>query len=94
MNDHRFVPGQNQVADHEKVVEITTFMGEALEAWLKDHPESKDIEVFMAAHNFHKMVVLGVAKRWEDILGSPKNQTLRVADMTFRQALREERRKL
>lgn len=55
---------------------------------------SKDmsyVDVFMVVHNVHKFIVKGIAEEWER-QGIPMEKTLRMADMTFRNSMRELRR--
>lgn len=77
--------------DAKKIQEITNFLfNEALVQYLKEHP-SRQVDVFMAVHNFHVRVVKDIAPQWEP--GIPKDVTFRMADMTFRKAMREAKRK-
>lgn len=63
------------------------FIEKGIEGWLNEHPDTTQVDMFMAAHNFHKYVVMMVATLWEENI--PKNRTYRLADMTFRDAMKE-----
>lgn len=77
---------ENLQGDAQRINEIQKFLLEALDAWLKDHP-TRDIDVFLAAHNFHRFIVQSMSTRWEP--GVPAWNTLRMADLTFRKAMRD-----
>lgn len=81
----------NVLVNVEKVEEIVNWLVEkGLESYLTEHEDVQQADVFMAVHNFHKYIVLSIAMQWESQV--PVNQTLRMADMTFRKAMRELRR--
>lgn len=76
----------NIEADPEKVAELTRYLLEQLDEYLQNH-NIPATDTFMAVHNLHVMIVTHIAKRWESIV--PEVQTYRMADMTFRKAIRE-----
>lgn len=78
------------VANFEKVNAMTKVLLDTFNQYLTENPQSAT-DVFMSVHNFHRVLVLNLAKEWEKE-GIPIYQTYRMADMTFRKAMREERR--
>lgn len=75
-------------ADQKIVTELTLFMEQGLKTWLKEHPETRLLDVFMAAHSLHKVIIFEVAKRWA-MEGVPEKKTYHMADLTFRRAMRD-----
>lgn len=75
----------------EKTVnEMTQFVLEhGLEVWVREHPDTLLVDLLMTGHNIHKIVAKTVATRWEASDNMPAQQTLRIADLTFRKAIRE-----
>lgn len=53
--------------------------------------EMSVVDAFMVIQNLHKFIVKGIAEEWEK-QGIPMDKTLRMADMTFRNSMRELRR--
>lgn len=82
---------QNIQADPVKVAELTDFLiNESLEPWLENHRDIRMVDIFMAVHNFHWMTVKSMAMQWEP--GIPSYKTYRMADMTFRDAMKRLKR--
>lgn len=76
----------NIEANPENVAEVTKFLLEKFDEFLKQN-NMPATDTFMGVHNFHVMMVQHIAKRWGSIV--PEAQTYRMADITFRKALRE-----
>lgn len=82
---------QNIKADGVQVANLTDFLlQECLEPWLQKHPEMTLVDIFMGIHNFHWMMVKTIARSWEP--GVPSHRTYRMADMTFRDAMKRLKR--
>lgn len=75
----------NIKANPEEIKKMQTYMLEKLDEYLQENPSS-EIDIFMFAHNFHRYIADDMARRWERM--TPRNQTLRMADLTFRAAMR------
>lgn len=75
------------VGDHERISELSNVLLDKLGEWVNEHPETEPIDVFMAAHSFHKLIVMTLAQQLEP--QTPATQTFRNADMTFRKAMKE-----
>jgi len=73
-------------ADPEKVAAGAKYLMLAFEEYLKGEPQSAT-DSFMIAHNFHRAMIETIAHSWEPNI--PTNQTYRMADMTWRKAMRE-----
>lgn len=73
-------------ADPENVAKITTFLLEKSDEFLKENPMSV-IDLMMGFHNAHIMVIQECARRLKTAV--PEHQVLRMADLTFRRAIRE-----
>ena len=77
---------ENITGDPYEIAAGTEYLLGKLDEYLKEH-NLRDVDVFMIAHNFHGFIVKDMAKRWEN--GVPQHTTIRMADLTFRKALRE-----
>lgn len=73
-------------ANPEVVSEITTYLIEKMDEYLRDNPQT-EVDVFMAIQNFHVMMVRHTVQRWKNAI--PEAQIYRMADMTFRRMIRE-----
>lgn len=78
-------------ASREVVEALTVHLEKALGEYTKEHPEATFADVFMAAHSFHKLVVRGIAVAWGAEI--PPAKTYEMADVTFRKAIRDLKRK-
>lgn len=79
------VPGLEANPDH--VQEGTTALYKAFEE-LARVKQYSIIDVFMIGHSFHKVVMLNVMARWQAD-GVPPETTYHLADMTWRNAIRQ-----
>lgn len=77
--------------NQEEITKFTNWLLEKIGEYVKDNQVTL-IDAFMTAHNVHKRVVDDIAKRWS-IDSFPVDRTYRLADMTFRQAMRELKRR-
>lgn len=80
----------NITADPETIQKLQEYMLEKLGEYVEQNP-TREIDIFMWAHNFHRYIVDDMARRWER--NTPRHQTVRMADLTFRNAMREIRYK-
>lgn len=81
-------------ADMQTVVDMTTWiLRNGVDSYLKEHPGTSFIDAFMAMHSAHKIVISNIAANWA-LQGVPEEKTYRMADMSFRQAMRELRSNL
>lgn len=78
-------------ANIEVVTDLATYLENALGEYCAQHKEIRQIDVFMGAHSFHKLIVRSMAILW-GAEGMNQNQIYRMADMTFRKAMRELRK--
>lgn len=76
-------------ADLERVEAATHVLVNSFLKYLGENPTPMT-DVFMIIHNFHKRMVREVALRWATEGIQPKD-VFRMADMTFRRAMREMR---
>lgn len=74
-------------APAEEVIAMTNFLLEQIKEYVKEH-EIQMISVFMACHSAHKVVVNDLAARWS-LEGIPPHRTARMADMTWRKAMKD-----
>lgn len=82
-------PGQNVMADSDMVDEITDFLLKSINEWIQEkNLEFRYLDLLMAVHSFHKVIVLDIAKRWERN-GIPRQKTFQMADKTFHGAMRD-----
>lgn len=72
-----------------QVTEITEYLLHAMGLWLTEHPNTKHVDLMMGFHSAHKTVVHNIAKQWEKELNMPYQQTIRVADLSWRRAMKE-----
>lgn len=76
----------NIEANQESVASLTMHILEAVDRYLREKPTSS-VDVFMSIHNAHVMIANNCAEEWKSI--HKPSHTLRMADMTFRKAIRE-----
>lgn len=92
MNNNGMKPEEIK-ADTELVDAMKIWIiDKGIKSWMDENPNTRQIDMFMAIHNVHKSIIVAIAKQWEP--GIPANQTLRMADMTWRKAMRELRREV
>lgn len=74
------------IANHDHVKAILDFILEAHNWFCEQHPEFREIDVFMAAHNFHAVTVLSLER---DLKLDTEMQLLwrKLAKDTFNQAM-------
>lgn len=83
------MPEQVIKANADNVKAITQFLiTNGVDAWVKEHPDTQAIDLFMAGHSIHKYIVSQIAVTWSRN-GIPPDKTIRMADQTFRKAMRE-----
>lgn len=70
----------------EKVVDVTNVLLSAMNEFLAANPTSS-LDVFMGVHTFHKFVVKDIAIK--SMPDTPFVNTVHMADITFRKAMRE-----
>lgn len=88
MTDNNGMKPEDVKANLEKVETIKQWILEkGIVSWMEANPETTQIDMFMAIHNVHKVIITSIAKQWEP--GIPAYQTYRMADMTWRQAMRD-----
>lgn len=76
--------------DPVKIQAATDYLIDRFEEYAKEN-ELSLADVFMCGHNVHKIMVKNVAKRWSlNKMAEVKSYTM--ADMTWRQAMRELKR--
>ena len=76
-------------ADQEKVTAMTKYvMQNGVDAYLMEHKDISLIDCLMVSHNIHKLMVTRIAEQWVK-LGIPAEKTYRMADLTFRKAIRQ-----
>jgi len=75
------------VANESQVLGIANFMVDKLNEYLKEHPTNLK-DVFMGVHMFHKRIVVDIAAKMV-AEGIEANRTYRMADTTWRKAMRE-----
>lgn len=75
-------------ADISRLIAANEFLMNAFAAYAKEN-NFNALELFMAAHNFHKDMVWRVARLLELNEGHDQWKTFREADMTFRDAMRD-----
>lgn len=77
----------NVRANPELVAKATDELTDYIEKYFTDN--KLDLATcFMVCHNIHKRFVVKIARLWS-INGVAERQTLRMADQTFRKAIRE-----
>jgi len=76
----------NITADTEVIRKLQEYMLEKLGEYVAENP-TREIDILMWAHNFHRYIVNDMARRWEK--NTPRHQTVRMADLTFRKAMRD-----
>lgn len=81
------VTGAGPKADHHEVVALTEFFLDKMKEYVGEKPTTM-LALFMAVHNFHKLVVMDIAQIWQKG-NQPVDQTYRLADMTFRQSMKD-----
>ena len=81
MNDSR-----NITANPEIVKAGTDYLLETFDEYLKGHP-IPSTDCFMICHNFHRIMIMAIARQLEPQI--PYRRTLRMADMTWRNSIRE-----
>lgn len=91
-NGHMIDKQGNVTGNEEKITDLTNHLMDSLDEYLKENPSSY-IDVFMSAHNFHKKIVFNTAVKWLILDKTPLERTYRWADMTFRAAMRELKRR-
>lgn len=76
-------------ANLDSVIEINNWIIEALDGYIQSKGTKVPIiDIFMAAHSFHKSIVLMCANAWSQNGVDPK-KTFKTADDTFRHAMME-----
>lgn len=83
----------NVSARQEVVEDGTKYLADRFIEYVQEHKDITLIDVFMMCHSFHKLIVNDVAARWE-LEGIEASKTYQMADLTFRQAMRDLRRRL
>lgn len=78
---------QDIKAPTEEVEAMTIYLLEKIKEYVQTN-QVQMISVFMACHSAHKIVVNDLAKRWT-LEGIPIDKTARMADMTWRKAMKE-----
>lgn len=80
-------------ADPVQVRKIVIFLLEAMTLYAKSE-EFTLMDAFMGIHSFHKLNVMNTANRWESEGSTPAHQTIYMADVTWRTAMRDLKRRL
>lgn len=75
-----------------KILKGTNFLLNQLAEYTTENPTSV-VEMFKIVHNFHRLVIKDVAAKWAKG-GTPEEHIYRMADMTWRKAMRELQRQL
>lgn len=81
--------GKNVVSDSNIVNPSTEALLGVISAYMIEN-KIRFIDAFMIMHNLHKIMISAIAQDWEP-QGIPKEKVFRMADMTFRKAMREMR---
>lgn len=76
----------------DQILDLKNFLIDQLEVYVGEH-QIQEINVFMAGHNFHRWIVEDLAKRWAK-RGQREELTYRMADMTWRDAIRSMKKAL
>ena len=78
------------IGNQEEITKFTNWLLNKVGEYLVENNVSY-IDTFLSLHNTHKRIVDDIAKRWA-IDGFSADRTYRLADMTWRKAMRELKR--
>lgn len=87
MNNNGF-KNENVEANEDEVKKLTDFLIAKLDEYYHENP-TQAVDAFMALHNFHKLGIKSLAILWSASTSVNQNQVYRMADVTFRKAMRE-----
>lgn len=79
---------KNLEADPQRVSDLTSRLLTALNHELKDS-QYNAIDVFMAVHSLHKLIVVDMALRWSIESNISPDKTYRSAELTWRKTMQD-----
>ena len=79
---------KNLEANPERVSELTARLLTALNLELKE-TQYNAIDVFMAVHSLHKLIVVDMALRWSIDSNISPDKTYRSAELTWRKTMQQ-----